>query len=435
MSDASWAHCYACHAQSRWTSAFKAVGAWPYKRVVCPWCWNRHQASVHQATFIFGLISPAIGVVLTWYGPSDARFLAIICFMLPIIAVATIAHELGHALTAELLGMRVFRVVLGATGKPILHWRLWKWKIDVLSGLCGALVQAGHPSQRHMRMKQFLMVLAGPSTNLVLAAVALWTAGFRPSSLIMEDVLWACCAANMLLAVISLIPHMSTTAIGRAPSDGLQLLTLPFASAGTVELWRSSFTLLQTAEEYECRNYESTVALCQQELQRNPTNLAIKLHMSAALCQLERFGEARDLLEDSFKDCNLDSPLGALICNNLAFADVASESAELLADADKRSAHAMAWIPWEPAIMGTRGFVLLSLGKLDEAITLLEKACDRHVTPRSKAINAAGLTIALVRQGDRDLAREMLDYARELDSQCKWVPRAEHEVLLANQLT
>jgi len=112
--------------------------------------------------------------------------------------------------------------------------------------------------------------------------------------------------------------------------------------------------------------------------------------------------------------------------NNIAYTDALIGGPELLMEADRYSLEAMTNLSWMPSIKGTRGTVLLELGKIDEAVSLLHETMQTHDNLINKAENACWLAIAETRRGNPNAGRKYLDEARKFDSTCFLLERAQN---------
>lgn len=115
----------------------------------------------------------------------------------------------------------------------------------------------------------------------------------------------------------------------------------------------------------------------------------------------------------------------AVAANNLAYTDALTRKSELLPEADRYSAEARQILSWVPAIKGTRGTVLLELGRIAEAIPFLLEAMQKHDVPVNKAQSACWLAIAEASQGNLTAAQNYLKQARKFDPSCFLLERVE----------
>jgi tetratricopeptide (TPR) repeat protein len=143
---------------------------------------------------------------------------------------------------------------------------------------------------------------------------------------------------------------------------------------------------------------------------------------------LNEYARAREVFTRLLARPNLAAGSKYLFMNNVAYADVLLDDPALLPEADGYSAAAYKNIPWEPAIQGTRGLVLVLLGNPGEGLPLLRGAFGKHTNNRSKAADACYIALGEFRQGNRDAAQKYLDAARSLDPECPVIARIEREM-------
>ena len=148
-----------------------------------------------------------------------------------------------------------------------------------------------------------------------------------------------------------------------------------------------------------------------------------------ALLELGKFEEAKAIFIEALEKQDQKVKLKALISNNLAYIYISMENRELLAEAETLSSFAYENIPWDTAIKGTRGMVLVDLGRLAEGIRLLKDSFLNGDTAKHRAVNAAYLANAKFRKGNTQSAQQYLDVATNLDSGCWLLKRAKAEIL------
>jgi tetratricopeptide (TPR) repeat protein len=117
-----------------------------------------------------------------------------------------------------------------------------------------------------------------------------------------------------------------------------------------------------------------------------------------------------------------------ILLNNIAYLDALLQDPSLLPEADQFSAEALKHLPWVPAVMGTRGTVLLELGQLDEGLASLKKSMSLHPDKHGKALNACHVAIGELRRGDREMARKYLASAKMLDPNCTLIADVESQM-------
>jgi tetratricopeptide (TPR) repeat protein len=112
-----------------------------------------------------------------------------------------------------------------------------------------------------------------------------------------------------------------------------------------------------------------------------------------------------------------------LALNNIAFADLMLEDPALLAQADEYSELAYKNCPWEPAITGTRGGVLVALGKVATGLDLLKKAMALNPDRQGKALEACLIAQGEMKRGNFMEGKKYLSAAMDLDPECELLER------------
>lgn len=143
---------------------------------------------------------------------------------------------------------------------------------------------------------------------------------------------------------------------------------------------------------------------------------------------------ALELVEyDKARECFLkllhrdsEQPLmRSLMMNNIAYTNALLGGDDLLKEADALSQEAMTAMGWMPAIRGTRGTVLVAMGRFEEALPLLHDSMSQAEIPDHKAQNACMIAEAECRLGNLDVARTYLEEARKLAPKCTLLSRTE----------
>src|ERR1700690_971511 len=165
------ATCYQCGARTQTDGAFRQERL-PFRlRLVfyCHICWTKRQSRLFPLAAglaIITVLALACAVVakagsiegLVWV----LLNLTIICVF---VYLLTLAHELGHACCALLVGWRVFSLVLGSR-HTIFQCRLPGIRIHINALPAGGLVRVAPKTTAYCRSRYFLIVLAGPCVNL-----------------------------------------------------------------------------------------------------------------------------------------------------------------------------------------------------------------------------------------------------------------------------
>jgi hypothetical protein len=250
-------------------------------------------------------------------GKSSAIFSSLLLAALLIHALALLLHELGHLLTARLLGLEVSLMTLGVGprvwGGNIMgtHVRIHAWPL-------AGLTYIGSRSLRFLRLRAWLTTLMGPGTNclLVVAAVAFWdplTRKFGANIVI----LWM--IFNGLYAVMNLGPARSRIAGVLQRTDGFQLLQIPLRKSADLAVYLSTTALIGAMQLFQDQDYEGARRACLQGLERLPSDPTLNLVLSACQVNLGDYEVARAALEPLLNAAVTLSPdLRAAVENNLA---------------------------------------------------------------------------------------------------------------------
>jgi tetratricopeptide (TPR) repeat protein len=114
--------------------------------------------------------------------------------------------------------------------------------------------------------------------------------------------------------------------------------------------------------------------------------------------------------------------------NACAWYDLIEGSCEHLSEADQFSAEAYSLEPWDVAVQSTRGWALLELGEIEQALPLLRRSLRGAVYEHERALILCAIAIAERRRGRHVRAAELLCKARKLDGKCVVLDRAEQEL-------
>jgi tetratricopeptide (TPR) repeat protein len=336
-----------------------------------------------------------------------------------------VPHELGHALAAHLLGLRVFRIQIGFWGPILWRRRIFGTEICVTPVPGGGLTLVGAPSFNSVGWRWALMVAAGPLANGTLAVAALC---LRPGVSWSEQLVAPFATANLLLVAVSLFPWRHATPLGLFASDGLVLLSSPFASRETLAKRHIFYFAQEGVEQIQSKNYPAAIDWAERGLREYPTDNSIRSVLGVAQLGLDDFPTARHTFIECLNACREDLGQLALLLNNIAWTDLFADDPSLLGEADRYSEEALRIAPWLSWAQGTRGMALVEFGHLEEGIELLKKALAGNPDPQSKACNACCLAIAFARKQCVEESRKYIQKAKKLDPDCSLISRSEREL-------
>jgi len=164
--------------------------------------------------------------------------------------------------------------------------------------------------------------------------------------------------------------------------------------------------------------YDTDAALrwIEQGLALQTNQPSLRILKGNILLQQKRFAEARAVYTALLSSEEVKEPLlKHLLYNNIAYTDLLLRGPDMLIEADRYSSEAFRQLGWEPAIIGTRGAVLVEMGRLEEGILLLKDAMARHPDDLGKASDTYHLAVAEKRRGNAAESRRYLELTRKYD--------------------
>ncbi len=341
-------------------------------------------------------------------------------------------HELAHAVTAIALGMNVHSIVIGWFGKRLFSFRVGRCVIEVMRVPLGGLTYTSHRGTRCTRLKEFLVVAAGPLLHVVLLVLAGFVVaragefGAWSGSVVWLGIVFG--MANAFEIALNLWPRRFAVPFGELASDGLLLVRLPFVPDEQLEQWGIGYYYYESLARLRDGDHAGAIECLQEGLARYGGDVCLRSCYATVLLDQGDYDKAARVFEALRERPGLPAETAALLLNNIAWADLASGNSENIPRSLEYSRQAIEALPWSPKVKETRGCALLASGDTEPGMDLLRKAWTENEDARDRALDAAFLALGSARLGRLDEARDWLGKAERLDPQCRQLARARREI-------
>jgi hypothetical protein len=367
--------------------------------------------------FIAGLVFlESIWLGLLWAG-----------IVYAIMYLTVVLHELGHAAAAWLVRMPVLAFSFGGGVRA----RAIRWRnsfVIVGPSPDEGFVGLAPKTSNLFRTKCAVVLFAGPLVNIVgFAAGAVALVNLTSATSDVLGILLLTWTFVNFIHIESLIPSIHQGAFGATSSDGRQLLRLhKLADEDVARIvdqvpetrarlahWHGSFELAY-------RHVEGRIAA-------NRMSSAGKVLATAILLESGRTQESIESARRYLGESGLEPQDRAMLQNNLAFALLVDQAPDL-SESDALSQAAMNFLPMLPAVIGTRGSVLVERGEYREGIALLTDRRHRLASRDNRATHQAFIALAWAGLGKPTEAANALERARQLSPKNIFIPRATQRV-------
>ena len=230
--------------------------------------------------------------------------------------------------------------------------------------------------------------------------------------------------SNALLLIYSLVPHFSNSVAGKIPNDGLWLFWKIWGIKK--EQVEENLAARYLYEAGECRLQKNLVGAqkwVDEGIKHFPDNIRLKMSVAGMLYLNEKYAEAIRAFALMVGRHKKHENLDGFLLNDIAYTCVLINRPTLLARADAASRIALKQMPWVVQMKGTRGSVLVELGRYDEALALLHDAMRNHPDKYGQALSACYIGIAESRRGNISNCKKYFSIARKLDPDCVLLER------------
>ena len=360
---------------------------------------------------VFGLVITLLflAAIFDEYSPKKLSIVFYVLFWVPMLVV----HELGHAITARLLGWRVREIVIGF-GRTLWQWQIGETRIRVKLAPIEGYVLPAPVDPKQTRLKSFLIYAAGPGAELLVLAMMLlwfgWDTVFNDSDLVWLVALKTLAVVILVGAGFNLLPFRVEGAV----SDGLGLLSSPFLSDEAIETRLLTFELREIQALLENDDAEGALRSLKPLLQKHPENFALQLKHGAALSASRKDDDARDYVCRRLAAPKMPDIKRREWLLLQAQIELNAEKAEYLT-LDLALQKALSITPDASDLNATKGASLVQRGKFEDGGNLLADAWRRNDGSADDAMMLAYLAIAASRMGDASASEHFASAFRQVN--------------------
>jgi hypothetical protein len=331
--------------------------------------------------------------------------------------VGVCLHELGHACGATFMGGSIRYIQLGKQFKGKVPWRRRFLGFDWLlySFPLSGFVVGDFYTTRYYRLRECVFVAAGPFVNLVLLLVGV-ALSYQVRLESWSAVNVGLILANAIILFYSIPPRNVYLNGGLTPNDGLLFYQTICCKSEDIAKRVAASEMFRRirAEGAEVRALSLSELLAKHETE--PDNFAVLWSL------VYRLGKTHDTRYVDFLLILIDNPmlkrdyvpylLDTYLTRQLDQGppdrpDVTDRfSSRLLADEDSISTR------------GTRGAVLIDLGRIAEGRAMLDEVLTKSTSDLDKVYSRVFLALADKHEGDLDAARQHAEAASKLNVPC-----------------
>jgi hypothetical protein len=302
-----------------------------------------------------------VGLTYGWLAPIYHLPRPPLLWFLAGLAIGIASHEAGHVVCA-ILAKRPLRLVSIGVGPRLLSRRMGETKLEWRLLPFAGIVLC-YPEFVRRQLATTLFLLGGVIANVILVGMAGLVELVGAATPAARTALGAMIFVQVLLIGFNLLPHRMTISGTRIGSDGLQLLQLFFWPANE---WSKRAELYTT----QLKRYSSS----------GKTPPIEAPHSARVFYQMNRPDrwadeatrhEVQDALIRELERGGLSDQEEMLVLDALLTYGLVCDDPELRLHLDQWSTRALALGPDIGTLLGTRGAVLVSLGRHEEGKALL----------------------------------------------------------------
>lgn len=397
---------------------------------------NRYSNSnsiLHAGTFAAPVV-PLMLMLAIYSPPYQAGFGEVCLLWLTGLGInfgMIVIHELGHVVAARLVGIEIAHITIG-------HWRkVISFVIDTTTVTVRAAPASGYvlpkPTLHFYSVPRLaVFLLAGVVAEGLVAGFAVYA---RPDSEVLSfgEMLIAFSHINFVCTggyhvVSNLLPTMGWVGGEKMASDGLQLLRLWTQRRERPAQRQFLVETQEVAALIKAKRFPDALRLLENLIRQYPTNHELTQLSGSIYVECGALDKAEEVWRDLLKQPIGSSSLAIAAMDSLSCLPLYYGQMHLLNEADAWTSMALKRSPDAITLKGTRGSVLIELGRVDEGMAFLKEVIKRTDCPVDRVICSAYLSKGYTLKGSSAEARLWMEKARAIDSEHVVVKRLGKEL-------
>lgn len=325
--------------------------------------------------------------------------------------ILLVIHETGHFISAKILGLNPYKIVLGKND-VLLDRSINGIRLIVKSFPDNGLVKIEIPSKSFLKFRLTIVYLFGVFCEILFFLTSLLI--LRYSLTLLAVILPA---AYYLIADIykNLVPNVLDIDGEKLPNDGMQAIDIFFGSKSKVD----EITLSnQVGYAFELAQYKLD------GIKSQKADVSLLKFWELAFEQIHS-DRILECYRNSLNNTDLSIEERNYYLDFFVTVALFQESGDYLEDSDLFSRELLNSLPHDLSIKGSRGCVLIEMGQNQEGIELLTEVMEKADEPEVRLISASYLALAYSQINSPKAAMKWLSIGREIDPHCWLFNRVE----------
>jgi hypothetical protein len=312
-------------------------------------------------------------------------------------------HEMGHFTFAKLVGMSPYLVKVGVGYKP-LTFKFFNTRFEFRIIPYGGITHAYHLTFNSIKLRCIVFLLGGVFANCILLVLLITLLKIQGNLILLIPII-----IEIILLFTNLIPSEIRIYQTNIQNDGKQIVS------ALITNYRKIFNDVFEAYNKQLYRYKSDKENLPKTFLCNDVRmLQIFIEAQTKLYTHHAFEEAVELLLKVLKFPKISDLEKAFILDDLACIVAMQGYKKYLNDADKWSQEAITLASHCKTLKGTRGAILIELGRYDEGKQLLLPLTEPDNEALDIAISSCYIAKAEYVLGNIDRANAWLIKAKKI---------------------